>query len=357
MAPEPTPRAPSNFGRQDSVTSPEKGACRSFGPRVRGLFALACLMLSGATAAETFARPFVFAPNAGTPPVEGAQVRGALELAATGGDAVHGLSGLVWCQGVLHAVSDQGELLDIAPEMHEGTLTGARLLARRPLLDDAGAPLRGRARDAEGLALAGCAPRPEFFVSFEQHQRVVRFDAAGQPLASIPTPAHFARRLNEVPANSGLEALALHPRLGLVAGLEYPAQGLAGQILGFAPQPAVWRYPPIAHKGALVGLETLPDGRLLALERRFLSPWKPLIISIQILDLPPPDASPAPATPSAQLLARFSSTEGWPVDNFEALALDAHGGLFMLSDDNANPRQKTLLVYLKLKLPPRTDAP
>jgi hypothetical protein len=324
---------------------------------VGALIALACLLSSEPSVAETFARPFAFAPTAGTPHPAGAEVRGALELAATGPDAVHGLSGLVWCSGVLHAVSDQGELLDIAPEMRGGTLAGARLLSRRPLQDDTGAPLRGRARDAEGLALAGCAPRPEFFVSFEQHQRVVRFDAAGRPLAPVLTPARFARALSEVPANSGLEALTLHPRLGLVAGLEYPAHGLSGQILSFGSQPAAWRYPPLAHKGALVGMETLADGRLLALERRFLSPWKPLIISLQILDLPPPENGTVPQTPHAQSLARFSSTEGWPVDNFEALALDADGGLFLLSDDNANPRQKTLLVYLKIKLPPRIGTP
>lgn len=317
---------------------------------------LVCLIPSALLAAERFARPFNFAPTAGTPQAEAAEVRGALELTATGRDAVHGLSGLVWCRGVLHAVSDQGELLDIAPEMRSGTLAGARLLARRPLKDETGAPLRGRARDAEGLALARCGPQPEFFVSFEQRPRLARFDAAGNLMAPVPIPALYARRLSVVPANSGLEALTVHPSFGIVAGLEYPAQGLPAQILAFE-QDVTWRYPTVAHKGALVGLETLPDGRLLALERRFLSPWKPLIISVQVLDLPTPRRnSAADITPVAQRLVRFSSTEGWPVDNFEALALDADGGLFLLSDDNANPRQKTLLVYLKLKLPPFPDA-
>ena len=176
-------------------------------------------------------------------------------------------------------------------------------------------------------------------------------------MATVPTPTSYARRLATVPANSGLEALAVHPVEGLIAGLEYPAQELPGQMLGFERESAAWHYPPVARRGALVGLETLPDGRLLALERRFLSPWKPLIISIQILDLPPSANSPEPQMPDAQRLARFSSTEGWPVDNFEALALDAAGGLFLLSDDNANPRQKTLLVYLKLTLPPAVAAP
>ena len=322
------------------------------GTAARGMVAMLCSLVMGVSGAETFARPFQFAPLAGTPRPAGVEIRGALALAADGEDAVHGLSGLVWCRGILHAVSDQGELLDIAPELEDGTLIGARLLARRPLSDESGDPLRGRARDAEGLALAHCGPKPEFWVSFEQHPRVARYDGAGRFLARLPVPKRLAHALAGIPANSGLEALTNHPAFGLVAGLEYPAQGLPAQILDIGGDAAAWRYPPVASKGALVGFDTLPDGRLLALERRFLSPWKPLIISLQVLELPPPARGDAQPTPRAALLARFSSTDAWPVDNFEALALDADGGLFLLSDDNANPRQKTLLVYLKLRLPP-----
>lgn len=308
----------------------------------------------GHAAAQPFARPLAFAPTA--PDVASARpaVAGALALADAGPEEVHGLSGMVWCAGLLHVVSDQGELLTIEPMMRSGVLVDARLRARRPLLDTHGRALRGRARDAEGLALAECRAQPELIVSFEQTPRVVRYTVDGHPVGEVALPAAYARALAQAPGNSGLEGLTFSPAFGLVAGLEYPAQGLPRQIIALASDGRAWPYPPVSEGGALVGLETLPNGALLALERRFVSPFEPLIISLQMLRLA---TSAGSANTEARVLARFSSAEGWPVDNFEAVAVDDAGGIFLLSDDNANPRQTTLLVYLHPGLLEAPSAP
>lgn len=308
----------------------------------------------GTAAATPFARPLAFAPtapDAGTPRVA---VAGALALADAGPEEVHGLSGMVWCAGHLHVVSDQGELLTISPVLQAGVLVDARLEARHPLRDAKGRPLRARARDAEGLALAECSARPEFLVSFEQTPRVLRYRADGHPLGEVALPEAFAAALARAPGNSGLEGLTLSPEFGLVAGLENPAQDLPRQIIALAANGQAWPYPPVSEGGALVGLETLPNGGLLALERRFISPFEPLIISLQILR---PATQAGGTDIEAQVLARFSSAEGWPVDNFEAVAVDDVGGIFLLSDDNANPRQTTLLVYLRPGLLTTPSAP
>ena len=49
-------------------------------------------------------------------------------------------------------------------------------------------------------------------------------------------------------------------------------------------------------------------------------------------------------------IARFDSSQGWAVDNFEGVAHHIDNRYFIVSDDNANPQQKTLLVYLALSL-------
>lgn len=97
----------------------------------------------------------------------------------------------------------------------------------------------------------------------------------------------------------------------------------------------------------MVGLDSDRDGALIALERRYLSPLAPLIISVRRIDL-------ATEPPRVEELARFSSAEGWPVDNFEGIARHAADRYFLVSDDNASAFQKTLLIYLAL---PGASAP
>jgi len=315
--------------------------------RVRSLLSVLILLpgICAGARGDDFASPFRFEPNTQNTQPQASPVRSALRLARTAPDGgpVHGLSGLVWqeTKGLLHAVSDQGYLLTLRPRFTHDQLVALEFIARHPLRDAAGKALEGLDRDAEGLALDG--GQETLLVSFEHRHRVARHDLEGRWLEEIPATAPLAAGIRALPSNDGMEALAVHPGHGVLVGIERPALALPGQILGYAEPAEGWSYPVASPEGALVALDTLPDGRLLALERRFIAPWKPLIITLRLLN---PDA---PTLPSP-ILARFSSAEGWPVDNFEALAWHRDDRVFMLSDDNANPAQKTLLVYLQLPL-------
>lgn len=307
----------------------------------------ALLALAAGARADGFASAFNFAPPAEVGVPQASPVRGALRLASTAPDGgpVHGLSGLVWHAplGLLYAVSDQGYLLKLRPRFANDALVALEFVARHDLLDSEGEALEGSDRDAEGLALTEDSGHTTLLVSYEHRHRVVRHDLEGRWLEELTPAAPLAEGMQALPSNQGLEALTVHSRHGVLAGIEHPSPGLPGQILRFTEPAEAWHYPVASPQGALVALETLADGRLLALERRFIAPWKPLIITLRILDLE------APSLPSP-ILARFSSAEGWPVDNFEAVAWHRPGHVFMLSDDNANPAQETLLVYLQLTL-------
>lgn len=303
--------------------------------------------------AASFAEPFAFAP-AGSP--LGAQrtpIRGAFRLAAIApdGQPVHGLSGAAWsaARGLLYAVSDQGYLVHLRPVWAESRLVNVLFVARYPLLDARGKALRERARDAEGLVLRHVpGGRETLLVSFEQQPRIMRYTPTGELLGKSTTPNSLTSRLHQSHRNHGLEALAWTPRHGLIMGLEYPLPESAERLeLIAANDDARWRFAPAEPGGALVGLDSAPDSTLIVLERRYLSPLAPLIITLRKLDL-------STTPPGLAELARFSSADGWPVDNFEAVARHANGRYFLLSDDNASPLQKTLLVYLAL---PGAEAP
>lgn len=318
--------------------------------RLRALLSV-FILLPGACAraqSEDFASPFRFERSVQSVQPQDSPVRGALRLAGTAPDGgpVHGLSGLVWQaqEELLHAVSDQGYLLHLRPHVAHGELTALEFVGRHALLDATGAPVEGRDRDAEGLALEEADGKTTLLVSFEHRHRVARYDLEGRWQGELEAAPTLAPGLKALPSNQGMEALTIHPVHGVLVGVEMPSPELPGQILGLVEPAEAWSYPAASPEGALVALDTLADGRLLALERRFIAPWKPLIITLRVLD---PEA---PAQPSP-ILARFSSAEGWPVDNFEAVAMHEQGRVFMLSDDNANPVQQTLLVYLQLPLP------
>jgi len=123
-----------------------------------------------------------------------------------------------------------------------------------------------------------------------------------------------------------------------------------GQIRLFRLNGRFWRYPlSPAPNSALVAMEALPDGSLLTLERAFVAPLRPLIISLRRVMLPEVDtAEPLPVMD----VAVFNSSQGWLLDNFEGLTRYRGQRFFMVSDDNCKFWQATLLVEFAL-LPDR----
>ena len=106
-----------------------------------------------------------------------------------------------------------------------------------------------------------------------------------------------------------------------------------------------WDYPLADAPGsALTDLAPMPDGGLLTLERAFVNLFQPLIISLRRTRLPEQPGG----TLAVETVARFDSSRGWMMDNFEGLAHHTGNRYFMVSDDNASMLQHTLLVYFEV---------
>ena len=103
-------------------------------------------------------------------------------------------------------------------------------------------------------------------------------------------------------------------------------------------------------------MEALTDGSLLTLERAFVTPLQPLIISLRRTEpLPPPGTNQTLL--KVANVAVFDSGRGWLLDNFEGLTRHRDQRFFMVSDDNCNTWQATLLVYFELKSSPHAAMP
>lgn len=284
---------------------------------------------------------------------------GALELVPAEVDGLRAreLSALAWDadEDVLYALSDGGLVAHFRPRFAAGRLTGARLLRVCPLTDANGRALPPALADAEALSLRGAADgeagNTELLVAFERRPRIARYDSCGRWRGDLPLPAPFGDAAAYVHDNKALEGLAELPGIGLIAAPERPLGGdTSGTVPLFALDGRRWPYRlhDAAH-GAVVALEPTPAGALLVLERRFVSVLRPLRITLA--EVRPAPLAPGTA-PAVRTLARFSTADGWALDNFEGLAHHAGGRYFMVSDDNRSALQKTLLVYLEI-LPPQ----
>ncbi|MBU1275594.1 MAG: esterase-like activity of phytase family protein [Proteobacteria bacterium] len=273
---------------------------------------------------------------------------GGLELRSPD-PALGGLSGL-WVSPDgrdLRAVSDQGWWLRAKVVYGPGGgLAGLEAARLGPLLDPAARPLQGkRNRDAEGLA----AQDGGFLVSFERNHRLWRYPAP-EGLAGRPRPLSLPPWLAASPKNSGVEAVTALADGRLVLLAEDATGGPL--TLGALGDGARWQkisyrlhadFKPTA-------LAALPQGGCLVLERAY----SPVLGARARLGWLPPEQLRPGAELAPVILAELSPP--LTTDNFEGLALAPapEGGwrVFMLSDDNYSPLQRTLLLLFHLPAGP-----
>ena len=262
-------------------------------------------------------------------------------------DRFGGLSGLTFDDESwrITAVSDHGYWFrarlvvdaDGAPQaLAETTLS--------PILDHHGKPVRPPWSDAEAVERA---PDGSYLVSFERKHRIERYPAraTGTRPEAVPVPEALAR----APRNGGLEALAVLGAGRLLVVSEELRDG-RGDLMGWLLKDGRARALAYATRNRFkpTDFTVLPDGDVLALERRFtpISGVAARLVRI----------ARGTIVPGARIVGRELARLIPPltVDNMEGLAARraADGGtlVYMLSDDNYNRLlQATILLAFRLE--------
>lgn len=246
------------------------------------------------------------------------------------------------------AVSDDGRWLKGRFSFNSrGAVTG---IARVEIADLTGADGKPLPRTFDKRMIDSEAVRQTadggFLVSFEGRHRIHRYPADGG-LGGVPRVMTPPKHLGEIPRNGGLEAIA--PLSGdRVLAITENMRDKENRLHGWLLEGDVWRPLLLTATGLYkpTDMAPLPDGNVLLLERRFTYSGGPAArISLLRADTLRPNA-----ILRSETLAELALPMN--VDNFEGLAVrpDGAGGwdLFLLSDDNFNPIQRTLLLQFHL---------
>ena len=260
-----------------------------------------------------------------------------------GGYSFHELSALACKNHKLLMVSDKGILFRFKATFdNKGiklTPLSAHFLKRKN-----GKRLKKFKRDSEGIALDA---KGNIYIAFEGKPKIAQFNSNGDKLKNIHLPKHL-KRAKLRSRNKSLESLTYHPKYGLLTALELPPKGVKKSLQSiYSTSGKVWHFKidPIEHN-AITDIEVMDDGNLLVLQRAFLGIFSGYVITLTKLFI---NNCKSGTICKSEKLLQMRSSDGWKLQNFEGLAHVEDNKYLLISDDNENFLQKTVLLYVKIE--------
>ena len=249
-----------------------------------------------------------------------------------------GISAMHVESGEVTAISDAGTLIRFS--LPGATGPGVSIM---PLFEGPGSASNKLDRDTEAMAVHG----NQAWIAYEGRDAIWRYDRSSWKSEAHASPL----AMRKWRANSGAEAMVrLQNGEFLILSEGKPGGEGPTDALLFRGDPAVEGTPVVGLRYAapegyrITDAAQMPDGRLLFLNRR-ISLLDGLAAKLTIGNLPELREG---TTLTGREIAHFDA----PIttDNYEALSVVREGGrtiLWIASDDNLTPLQRTLLLKLE----------
>jgi len=244
----------------------------------------------------------------------------------------------------LYFVSDEGKLF-VFDASFSNKIETLRPVSSVKLVKSNGDKFKKWRKDSEGLALDN---KGHLYASFEGRAKIGRFDQKGRMVKQYTLPKKLRNPKNYRSRNKSLEALAWHPKYGLLTAAEWPLkeEHKKDQTV-YALNGKKWYFKAEAEQGsAVVAIEVMDDGNLLVMERSYSGLFNPFVVTLKKVYLN--ECRNKKQVCKSELLVKMNSHKGWAIDNFEGLAKVGEHRYVMVSDDNDNFFQKTLLIYFEV---------
>lgn len=263
------------------------------------------------------------------------------------------LSDLAWDEDeqVLYAISDEGFLYHLELIIKNKQLQTVNIIAAMRLKNKRKKPLKGQYKDAEGLSIRnhnnGIRGDSQLIISFENKPRIAIHDTKGQFLNEIKVVKKLQERKSFRGNNKALESVTIHPQHGILTAAEKPLKekSLNTQTV-YSSTGKEWNFAASTVKNSSVtAIEVLDKNKILILERAYNGIFSPIVISLRQLNL---QNCGGIKHCEIELIAKFDSSDGWILDNFEGLTHFRDNQYLMVSDNNNSPLQKTILVLFEI---------
>ena len=241
----------------------------------------------------------------------------------------------------LYMVSDEGKLFEFYANFTNDSLE-LRPITAHYLKRKSGKRLKKRKRDSEDIALD---KKGDLYIAFEGKPKISLFRKDGRKIKNIPLPKQL-KNATLRSKNKSLESLTFHPKYGFITALEYPPKENPREVQTiYSTSGRVWhiKLDPI-KKNAITAIEVMDDGNLLLLERAFLGYFEGYVITLRKIYINSCKIDPC----KSKKILQMRSSNGWRLENFEGLARVGKGRYLLISDDNQNPFQRTLLLYIQI---------
>ena len=247
---------------------------------------------------------------------------------------------------LLYMVSDEGRLFSFKTLFDE-KITTLEPVDAFTLRKKNGKKFKKWRRDSEGMTLDG---NGHLLISFEGKAKIAWFHKnsakKGRMIRKYTLPRELRGSKHYRSKNKSLEALAWHPRFGIMTAAEWPLKMYdKKEHILYSLQGKKWRFraEPEA-RSAISAIEVMDDGNILVLERSFTGYLNPFVVTLKRVRIDHCRKGRCPT----EVLLKMDSHKGWAVDNFEGLARVGEHRYVMVSDDNDNFFQKTLLIYFEV---------
>lgn len=274
-----------------------------------------------------------------------------IDISQIDGESFYGISDIAYDtnRDVLYALNDQGRLFNFRIAVKDEEIVDLKPISGYRLKNRFGKKLLKHKRDSEGMVLVSDGDKKSLLISFERYPKILKFNLKGEGMQEKKRKLTLPERLKNIRnyqgKNSSLEALTYHPKYGILTAAEFPLKKQKNGYQGiFNADGEVCKFQKDFFDNAVTEFEMMSDGNLLVLQRsvsfRSFS-FDTMLKKVYLNEI-------KDGICRSKNLAILKSHQGWNLDNFEGLTHFKDNIYLMISDDNGNFFQKTILVMFEV---------
>ena len=255
------------------------------------------------------------------------------------------MSGIAWDndEQILYGISDDGYIVHMRLKLSaKNFLEDVEIIATYRLKDENGKEKKEQETDAEGITLDNADNNIKgdtaIVLVLDNPARAEQYSTTGMFTGPVTLHDNLVK-LSEDPAFQ-INAVAGNNETGYMF-LTKERQGYKDHLLYIGTES---EHPVALNNNAsinIVGADHVTNKGLYILDREYKSMLQPVIYCVRkITDFK-----------RVENIACFNTRDGWNLDNFEAIAHYRDNYFLLMSDDEENFFQKTLLVMFKILIP------